>query len=191
MLRWLCSLEHTAEVSTHDGCLLGGRRFHSGLSMLSRVYNETFCNLLKWRCLSPGHVCWLLSLLRSGLPANYWSFVETPVRRGETIQLGFPAPSDGWVAWLLSVVSVSELKNRFFVLWSLSWLSGRMSRCIATSLWDPESVPRHLCNYVPQYNPPLSQPATFLAKTDSRYLFFPNWDLQFVNLCTFPNFMNR
>lgn len=131
------------------------------------------------------------SLLRSGLPANYWSFVETPVRRGEAIQLGFPAPSDGWVAWLLSVVSVSELKNCFFVLWSLSWLSGRMSRCIATTLWDPESIPRHLCNRVPQYNPPLAQPATFLVKTDSRYLFFPNWDLQLVNLCTFPNFMNR
>lgn len=104
-----------------------------------------------------------LSLLRSGLPANYWSFVETPVRRGEAIQLGFPAPSDGWVAWLLSVVSVSELKNCFFVLWSLSWLSGRMSRCIATSLWDPESIPRHLCNHAPQYNPPLAQRGIFFS----------------------------
>lgn len=47
----LCSvtvlLEHTAEVIMHDGCLLGGRGFHSGSSMLARVYNESFCCLLK------------------------------------------------------------------------------------------------------------------------------------------------
>lgn len=47
----LCSVtvlfEHTAEVIVHGGCLLGGRGFHSGSSMLARVYNETSCCLLK------------------------------------------------------------------------------------------------------------------------------------------------
>lgn len=41
-----CALHNALQnVTVHDGSLFGGRGFYSGLSMLSRVYNQTFSYL--------------------------------------------------------------------------------------------------------------------------------------------------
>lgn len=151
----LCSVtvlfEHTTEVIVHGGCLLGGRGFHSGSSMLARVYNETSCCLLKWRYLSPGHLCWLFKPLKKWITCQLLKLCgDTSQKRGKPTWISCP---QRWMGGLTTQCGVGLWAEELFLCFLVSWWSGRMSHCIAASLWDPESIPWHLCNYVPRYNP--------------------------------------
>lgn len=160
-----CALLNALQnVTVHDGSLFGGRGFYSGLSMLSRVYNQTFCYLLKWGTCPPTPPWpFMLALYASyemdWLPAKYWSFAQTPVRRGgKPSNLDFLSPEMDGLTTQYQLSSVRLWAGELFLCPLVPFLIEKSARVILHSSQSLRPCVPSISVDVTVVSPPLSQP---------------------------------
>lgn len=125
---------------------------------------------------------------------------ETSKKQGKAIRLGFPILR--WLEWLDHWMRCQSLSWRpvallfgLFLSWEKQSHDTLGSNQSLRHPWVHTLTPLQSCSPVSvgitAVSPPLSQPATFLVKTDWCFLFHWAYILQNIPLYTFPNFIDR